>query len=194
MGRWRSGAQISGMAAQGPQRTGAVSTRQLGMSLIEVLVGVALMAAIAVGILPLFASAIRQNREGSKFTDLSNVARSTLEEYKRFDFNAPQLTLPAGAASITVNQYWDTTARQWAPLVDPANPPAVALWQRSIIVQQFASGDLLDNGRLDTPLDGNVSASRVQLKLVRVVVRPLWRATSTLGVPTPITVQLLKAT
>jgi prepilin-type N-terminal cleavage/methylation domain-containing protein len=168
-------------------------TSQAGMSLVEMLIGVALLAVIAVGILPLFASAIRQNREGGKYTDLSNVARSTLEEYQRFDFNAPQMTVPSGATSISIDQYWNASARRWAVLSDPANPPAGALWQRTVIVQQFTSGDLLDNGRLDTPLDGNVSAGSVQLKLVRVVVRPLWNQQRLLGVPTPITMQLIKA-
>jgi type II secretory pathway pseudopilin PulG len=172
----------------------APASREAGMSLVEVLIGVALLAVIAVGILPLFANSIRQNREGGKFTDLSNVARSTLEEYERLDFNAPQLSIPAGKTSSQLDQYWDATGRQWVAFAAPGSPPSSALWQRSVVVQQYASGDLLDNGNLDTPLDGGVSASEVQLKMVRVVVRPLWNAANkVLGVPTPVTLQLLKA-
>ena len=165
-----------------------------GMSLLEVLIGLALMATIAIAILPLFSRSVRQNRDGEKYTDLSNVARSTLEEYQQLDFNSPPLTIAPGSTSIVAIQYWDTTTRTWTTVADLSTAPKSALWGRTVTVKQYASGDLLDNGTLDTPLDGNSSALDVQLKMVSVTVRPLWGTNNpVLGAPTPVTLQLLKA-
>ena len=173
--------------------TSAMRCAEAGMSLLEVLIGLALMATIAIAILPLFSGSVRQNRDGEKYTDLGNVARSTLEEYQQLDFNAPPLTIAPGSTSTVAIQYWDTTTRKWTTVANLSTAPQSALWSRTITVQQYSSGDLLDNGTLDTPLDGNSSALDVQLKMVRVTVRPLWGNNPVLGVPTPVTLQLLKA-
>jgi prepilin-type N-terminal cleavage/methylation domain-containing protein len=165
--------------------------RQRGMSLIEVLVGVAIMMIIAMGLIPLFSRSIRQNREGANFTDLTNVARTTLEEYVRYDFNAPQLTLAPGKVDLTVQQYYDTTSAQWVAI--PATIPYTARFQRTIVVEQFTAGDLTDNGSLDDPLDGGVTKDAVQVKRIRVLVRPLWKFEAAFGRPTPVQVETLKA-
>lgn len=175
-----------------PARRPRHATRQGGMSLIEVLIAVLLMVVVALSLLPLFSRSIRQNREGGNLTDLTNVARSALEEHLQLDFNAPQLAIAVGSTERWTHQYWSAPQRRWLALADPANPPAGALWARSVQIQQFASGDLLDDGFLDDPLDGNAPADEIQLKLIRVIVRPLWRSTA-FGRPTPIALEVLKA-
>jgi prepilin-type N-terminal cleavage/methylation domain-containing protein len=169
-----------------------------GMSLVEVLVAVAIMALVALAILPLFTRAVRQNREGGNFTEVTNVARSALEEYLQLDFNAPRLTVADGQTILRRQDYWDPVNRRWEPY-DPAappfpieSPPVGVLWHRAIDVQQFTSGDLLEDGALDDPLDGSVSDERVQLKLIRVTVQPLWNSFAS-GRPSPIALEGLKA-
>ena len=170
------------------------SPRAAGMSLVEVLVAMLIISTIAIAILPLFTRSMRQNREGGNYTELTNVARSALEEYLQFDFNAPPLTIAAGTNELVLTQYLDPATQRWVAAL-----PANARYQRTIRVQQFSSGDLLDNGNLDTPLDGSATADLVQLKLVQVSVLPLWGRTGTgsdsglFGKRTPITLEVLKA-
>lgn len=166
--------------------------RVAGMSLIEVLIAVAIMMVIALGIIPLFTRAMRLNREGANFSDVTNVARTTLEEYLKLDFNSPQLTLAAGQTTLTTDQYWDATTRLWTA-VPVGGPPAGAIWERTISVQQFAAGDLTSDGSLDSPLDGSVTKDNVQLKRIRVAVRPLWQGTNVLGRPSPAALELIKS-
>jgi prepilin-type N-terminal cleavage/methylation domain-containing protein len=187
--RWTSGKR----AAREALAIASSRRKQSGMSLLEVLIGMALMATIAIAILPLFSRSLRQNREGEKYTDLGNIARSSLEEYDALDFNAAALTIAAGSTQSSLIQYWDGTTRRWITVADLATAPAGVRWARTILVQQYASGDLLDNGVLDSPLDGATSQLDVQLKLVTVTVRPMWTGSGFFGTPTPVTLQLLKA-
>jgi prepilin-type N-terminal cleavage/methylation domain-containing protein len=173
--------------------------RQRGMSLVEVLIAMLIISVIAIGIVPLFARSARQNREGSNYTVMTNVVRSSLEEYLQIALDSPQLTLAPGTSEKLTNQYLDPLTKQWVTFVAPTEPPSTSLYQRSIAVQQFTAGDLLDDGSLDNPLDGAASKQDVHIKLVRVSVRPLWgRAGSgggifgLLGKRTPIAIELMK--
>lgn len=172
--------------------------RQVGMSLVEVLIAVAIMAVVALAILPLFSRSIRMNREGGNLTEVTNVARSGLEEYLQLDFNAPQLTIPPGSNLLRREDYWDPSARRWMPF-DPGSPPfdieappAGILWHRAVEVQQFAAGDLTEDGFLDNPLDGAEPRENVQLKRIHVIVQPLWNAFA-MSRPTPISLEVIKA-
>ena len=172
------------------------SHKHSGMSLVEVLVAALIMVVVALGILPLFTRSIRQNREGANFTDLTNVARSALEEYLQMDFRAPKLTVPAGTDELVVQHYWDSAARQWLPLPADLNSlPGTARFERTIQVQQFASGDLILDGTLDDPLAGDAPADLVQLKRIRVMVRALTISGREFvaGRPTPVGLEVLKA-
>lgn len=170
-------------------------SREAGMSLIEVLVAVLIMTAIALGLLPLFTRSVRQNREGANYMNLTNVARSTLEGYLQLRFDDPLLTVPAGQDLLERNEYWDEGDSTWKPMVDAETLPVgkSVRWQRTIQVQQFSSGDFVDNGQLDNPLDGGFSPEFVQLKLVRVFVRPRWGADFAFGRPTPVALEIIKA-
>jgi type II secretory pathway pseudopilin PulG len=166
------------------------------MSLVEVLVAALIMVVVALGLIPLFARSMRQNREGANFMDLTNVARSALEEHLQMDFAAPRLTIPAGSDELVVQQYWDSATDQWLPLPADLNTlPATAEFERTIQIQQFASGDLILDGTLDDPLAGDVPADLVQLKRIRVMVRALTVAGReyVAGRPTPVALEVLKA-
>ena len=170
-------------------------SRAAGMSLIEVLVAVLIMVAIALGVLPLFTRSIRQNREGANYMNLTNVARSTLESYMQLGFDDPRLAVPVGENALERHEYWDEGDSTWKPMADAETLPAGknVRWQRTIEVQQFSAGDFVDNGQLDNPLDGGFSPEFVQLKVVRVFVRPRWRADFAFGRPTPVALEIVKA-
>jgi len=173
--------------------------RESGMSLVEVMIGVALMAVTALALLPLFTHGVGQNRDGARLSELANGARSALEEYARLDLDAAPLQVPTGATASVRDEWWDPAQRRWRqlPMGDDGSvsPPLAARWRRTIVVEQFAVSDLLADGALDTPLDGGAPAEQVQLKRVRVSVRPLWSAAwgSLLGAPTGVTLQLVRA-
>jgi prepilin-type N-terminal cleavage/methylation domain-containing protein len=173
-------------------RTARRSHEQAGMSLIEVLIAVLIMVVIAIGLLPLFNRSIRQNRDGSNYMELTNVARSTLEEYSQLDFNAQGLAVPAGQTMLLRHEYWSNAESRWLPLPDPNNPPATARWQRSVQIEQFTAGDLVEDRALDDPLDGDTPEEFVHLKRIRVTVRPRWTAFDIFGRPTPIALQVVK--
>ena len=169
--------------------------RAAGMSLIEVLVAALIMMAIALGLLPLFTRSIRQNREGANYMNLTNVARSTLEAYMQLGFDDPMLTVPVGENVLERHEYWDEKDSTWKPMVDAETLPVGknVRWQRTIEVQQFSAGDFVDDGELDNPLDGGFSPEFVQLKVVRVFVRPRWLADFAFGRPTPVALEIIKA-
>ena len=164
-----------------------------GMSLVEVLIAAAIMAIIALGLLPLFARSVRQNREGANYTEATNVARSTLEGYIALDFNAPALTLVGSATQLQTVQVYDIGLQRWVAVgTPPSDATKPHRYERTVIVEQFGSGDLLDDGDLDTPLKGSDPDSLVQLKRIRVIVRPLWKNNSILGRPSPVSLETLK--
>lgn len=190
------------------------SPAQRGMSLIEVLIAVLIMTVVALGIIPLFTRSIRQNREGGNYTNLTNVARSALEEVKGLDLNSPQLKIANASTVRNMYQYYDTATRTWfswdvagagtwqdlgglPTALDngalPAAPPSTAVWYRTITVEQFLSADLTDDGVLDHPLLGSTDAMDVHLKRIRVAVRPMWGAESIFGRPTPVSLEVIKA-
>lgn len=187
---------MSHAALPPPGRTASRSHEQRGMSLVEVLVAALIMVVVALGLIPLFTRSMRQNREGANFTDLTNVARSALEEYLQMDFGAPRLTIPAGSEELVVQHYWNAATEEWLPLpADLDTLPATARFERTIQVQQFASGDLILDGTLDDPLAGDAPADLVQLKRIRVMVRALTIAGREFvsGRPTPVALEVLKA-
>lgn len=176
---------------------------ELGMSLIEVLIAVAIMTVIALGIVPLFMRSIRQNREGANYTEVTNIARSALEELVRNDFNSPELTIDAGTVKET-RQVYDRTLQLWVnaslapnPLPDPTDWTKPHFFERRIKVEQFAGGDFIEDGYLDTPEPAGTNPTEVQIKRIRVMVLPVFGSTPgvgqfLLGSPNPTTLEAIK--
>jgi Tfp pilus assembly protein PilV len=169
----------------------AAQTRAAGMSLVEVLIAVLLMSTIALSLLPLFTRSIRQNREGANYTEVTNIARSTLDLYMQMDINSPMMQVPVGETVLERHEYWDETDRIWRVMANADALPADAVrWQRTVEIRQFTSTDAED-GTLDNPLDGAEDIENVHIKTVRVIVRPRWTMTM-LGRPQPFALEMFK--
>jgi type II secretory pathway pseudopilin PulG len=194
----RGGELAAGPGAGAARADGAEGARragEVGMSLVEVLIAVAIMMVIALSIIPLFVRAIRQNREGATYTEVTNVARSALEEMVRHDFNSPELTIDAGTQKRT-KQVYDRGLQRWvdstASLPAPSDPGKPHLYERWITVEQFHGGDFNDDGYLDTPLPAGTNPMQVQIKRIRVQVRPMLGPEIAFGRPAPTTLEIIK--
>ncbi|HET9765305.1 MAG TPA: prepilin-type N-terminal cleavage/methylation domain-containing protein [Thermoanaerobaculia bacterium] len=181
-------------ASAGPSRRRAA---ERGMSLIEVLVAVAIMTAIALGIIPLFVRSIRQNREGANYNDITNVARSALEEMVHHDFNSPDLTIDAGTSKRT-RQVFDRGLQRWVDSTSSIPAPSDAkkphIYERWITVEQFRGGDFHEDGYLDNPLPAGTSPLEVNIKRIRVMVRPLLGPEFAFGRRNNTTLEIIKTT
>lgn len=174
---------------------GAGSER--GFTMVEGLVATAILLVVAIGIIPLFASAILNNTRGSDSTLASNFSKTNVENLSQMPFTNVALTIPAGQTALTTNDWWKPGNGQ---INDPSQgwqagtPSAGTLntWTRSTMVQQYGLSDVLNNGALTTPLDGSTQANFVQLKMVTVNVQSS-KAGGILGNGERITVQAVKA-
>lgn len=154
-----------------------------GFSLIEVLIAAVIFLIIALGVLPLFATAIRSNLSGRDATDVSNLGKSQVEELLQVPFDSARLTVPAGQAWGCTAEYWSMVQKQWKPLPAPTTQCVTAnvalgnvaandsaLWIRTTQVRQFALGDMQSTGTVN-PLSGGAPAGSVHLKEIVVEVR-----------------------
>lgn len=168
-----------------------------GLSLIEVLVAVAIMAAVALGIIPLFMRSIRQNREGANYSDITNVARSALEEVVHHDFNAPELTIDAGTSRKT-RQVYDRGLQRWVDsttaIPAPSDVTKPHLYERWVTVEQFRGGDFNEDGYLDDPVPAGTNPMEVNIKRIRVMVRPLLGPEFAFGRRNNTTLEIIKTT
>lgn len=152
-----------------------------GFSVVEGLIAAGMLLLIAVGILPLFTQAIRNNYKGERTGTASNMARSTLERYLSDDFGSPQLTLPDGAEELVTQDYWtNATGSDATPEYAWRAVPAQVSWSRTTRVQQFQRSIALASspigavvvvpGPVSTgdPLPGGVSEAFLTSKLVEV--------------------------
>ncbi|MFP5288831.1 MAG: prepilin-type N-terminal cleavage/methylation domain-containing protein [Thermoanaerobaculia bacterium] len=137
-----------------------------GFSVIEVLIATAIFFIIAIGVLPLFTQAMANNVAGKESTEVSNFAKSRVEEMLQLPFNDERLTVPAGGNVLEIVEHWDNATHAWAP------GPAVdgSPWVRTTRVRQFGVNDLID-GFLDNPLPGSYPAEQIHLKEIEVEVR-----------------------
>jgi hypothetical protein len=162
------------------------SPRATGFSLIEVLIASALLMAITLGTLPLFTRALRDNRSGAESTEVSNIARSQVEELFQLPWDAPRLVLTAGDANggtvKVFGDFFSSADQRWKPCdaplpvdCDPANcvvPVAdPARWTRTTCIRQFSNDDVTDDGILSDgeALAFDATPSRIHLK--EIVVR-----------------------
>lgn len=166
-------------------RTPAAPPASAGFSLIEGLVAAALLLLVAIGVLPMFAQAIRSNATGQTTTMATNAVRSSFEDYLARGFNDPGLTVPNAANQRLRTEYWvnatDSSRRPfWIAGTGSAGDQApagwLATWRRTATVRQFqvASFEVTSDPlalipmTADTPLAGGVDPSFVQFKEVEV--------------------------
>ena len=138
-----------------------------GFSVVEVLIAAAIFLIIALGILPLFAQAIRNNMSGRDATDVSNLGKSHVEELLQVPFDA--LVVPATGTVGETKEFYSQLDKKWKSGTPPADDPA--LWLRTTRVRQYSMSDLLDDGVANNPLAGNTPVSQINFKEIEVEVR-----------------------
>ena len=144
-----------------------------GFSVVEALIAALILMFIALGLIPLFARALRDNTAGADATQASNHGRARLEEYQQLPFNNQDLTLAPGALAHGRDESWALGARDafgdddegWWP--GTPSDRGLVLWTRTTTVRQFGINDL-DDGRLTDPLPGGTQPAFVHLKEVEV--------------------------
>jgi type II secretory pathway pseudopilin PulG len=137
-----------------------------GFSVIEVLIATAIFFIIAMGLLPLFTQSMANNVAGREATEVSNFAKSRVEELLQLPFNDERMTIPAGGNVLETVEHWSVADEAWMP------GPAVdgSLWERTTRIRQFGVNDMLD-GFLDNPLPGGFDPDFIHLKEIEVEVR-----------------------
>jgi type II secretory pathway pseudopilin PulG len=134
-----------------------------GFSLIEGLIGAGILLIVMIGILPLFTRAIIDNTAGSDYTRVTQYSKSKIEDFAKSALNVGLYTIPGGSTSTTIDEYLDPVSQTWQPVSGPL--PVNVEWRRTSTLQQYGFTDLLDNGILDTPLDGAVPWDFRQLQV-----------------------------
>ena len=163
--------------------------RQLGLSIVEVMIAAALLLIIALGILPLFTRSIISNRQGLDSTEVSNLARSRLEEYLQLPFNDALMDVPGGATELVVAEHFSQNDREWIDGATPAGGDS-AIFTRTTTVRQYTIDSSQASG-LSAPLDGDALPLTIHLKEVEVTI--LGRAGGPLGPQKQITTRVYKA-
>lgn len=151
--------------------------RQAGLTVVELMIASLLILVTVLGVLPLFYRSTINNAMGEDSTQLSNHAKSRLEEYSRLPFDAPELTIADGQETLQTIEYWNreekrfTTDEPDEASIDGQNTRFV----RTTTIRQYSLGDLEEDGDLDNPLPGGTASSVVQLKEIRVLVESFVR-------------------
>jgi Tfp pilus assembly protein PilV len=151
---------------------------EAGFSLIEALIAAAILLIIALGLLPVFSRAINDNVTGNDATQATNGSRTELEELLQMPFNNQRVVVAGGQTKAETKDFYtrakadaSTGAYQIGDATEGWTADATGrgpvLWNRTTTVQQYGITDLND-GKLDTPLDGSTQANFVHLKQIQV--------------------------
>ncbi len=163
-----------------------------GFSLIEVLIASGILLVVALGVLPLFAQAIVNNRAGADYTQATNYAKSELERLYALPFSSPELAVTTGDQTERV-QYFSQYQKKWIAGAAPtADPP---LWTRTTTIRQYSLGGIVDldkDGTLDGPLSAGTPETFVHVKEIEVRVES-GRSGGPLGAGKRITLRVQKS-
>jgi hypothetical protein len=143
-----------------------------GFTLVESLIGAALLLLVMIGVLPLFTRAMIDNMAGADYTKIANMAKSRHEDFARAPFDGAAYNIPAGQTSTVIDEYWDMLSSSWQPTPSSGKLPNSAAWERTTTVTQYTFADALDNGVLDTPLDGGTAGEIMQAQVLVKSVNP----------------------
>lgn len=158
----------------------AVRRGEAGFSIIEALIAAAILLIIALGLLPVFSRAINDNVTGNDATQATNGSRTELEELLQMPFNNTRMVVAAGQTKTETKDLYtraktdpSTGSYQIGDATEgwtaDASGRGPVLWNRTTTVQQYGITDLND-GKLDTPLDGSTQANFVHLKQIQVLI------------------------
>jgi Tfp pilus assembly protein PilV len=156
----------------------AVRRGEAGFSIIEALIAAAILLIIALGLLPVFSRAINDNVTGNDATQATNGSRTELEELLQMPFNNQRVVVAGGQTKAETKDFYtrakadaSTGAYEIGDATEGWTADATGrgpvLWNRTTTVQQYGITDLND-GKLDTPLDGSTQANFVHLKQIQV--------------------------
>ncbi len=143
-----------------------------GMSLVEVLVALTILALALLGLMPLFVSAVKTAASANQLTNANTLVREKFEELAGYPRGDGRLAVPVGADTASFTNDLPNWYQPSTGLVNfGATQPAGAGWYaypyvRTYTVEQFAA-DLTT--RVTTPVAG---PAPYIAKLVTVNVRP----------------------
>lgn len=167
------------------------SPRQAGMSLIELMIAMALLAFVAIGILPMMMRALADNNRAWEATEASNFVQSELEPMLATPYDSPVLTVDPGTDERLSSWSWaegdagkvGDDNEGWA--LDPTGKGLV-FWTRNTYVHWYDVDDL------KTRLKGDEDPSQVNLKEIQVKVESI-RQGGSLGGGQELWIRVLKA-
>jgi prepilin-type N-terminal cleavage/methylation domain-containing protein len=171
-------------------RTGA------GFSLIEILIALAILAVVAVGVLPLFAKSMTNNVEGNQLTEVTNRSRLHVESLLSLPFDSPQLEVPAGETELETRQLYSANDERWYE-EDTFPNDQVPVYSRITRVRQFSVSAISEGDAEledDEALTGGTDPSAVHLKEIEVRVNSGPPSTLNLmGTRKTVTLRVLKS-
>lgn len=138
-----------------------------GLSLLELLIAMALLAVIAVGILPMMMRSLADSNRGWEATEVSNFALSQLEDQLATPFESPSLQVGSGLTENLSSLAWvegdphqvGDALEGWT---DDPTSKGTTMWRRNTYVRWYNMNDL------STPLDGDTEPTEVHLKEIQV--------------------------
>jgi type II secretory pathway pseudopilin PulG len=158
----------------------AAGRGEAGFSIIEALVAAAILLVIALGLLPVFSRSINDNVTGNDATQATNGSRTQIEELLQMPFNNQRLVVAGGKTEVQTKDYFtraksDSGADTYQIGSDgegwttdtSASGRGPVVWNRITTLHEYTISDL-DDGKLDTPLDGSTDPKFVHLKQIQV--------------------------
>ena len=124
--------------------TRAFCSSRRGFSLIEVMIASVLLLIVALGVLPLFTRSIVNNVAGGEYSEVSNLARSRAEQFRRLPFTSAEMTIDPGNDERLFEDYYSHETSEWIDGAPPDDDSDTVLWERTTIVRQYGVAALRD--------------------------------------------------
>jgi prepilin-type N-terminal cleavage/methylation domain-containing protein len=157
---------------------------QAGVTLVEVLVAITILALSLLALAPMFTGAVRTNASANQLTNANTLAREKLEELSGYPRNDTRLNVPAGA-----NAAGPTTASVGTGSVVAVNPACqndLPKWHKPVTGQTSTADTSPGAGWFQFPytrtytieqFEGNLTTRVVApnvyvVKLITVIVQP----------------------
>jgi prepilin-type N-terminal cleavage/methylation domain-containing protein len=107
-----------------------------GFTLLEVVIALSLLAALLIGVMPLFTNAMWNNVQGNELTEVTNRARTHLERLMAAPYDSELLTLPDGELELRTVDLWSGSEKRW---LEEASFPGgqLPVYSRITRVRQF---------------------------------------------------------
>lgn len=122
--------------------------RQRGMTLVEVLVALVILAVVTLSVIGLFSQSIALNASGMDYTTLNNIARNTLEELTSLAFTDSRISIDPGTFDpTTMSNIKDGTVD-----LGPGSPYTVTFQVRELRFEKTQEGSSWQQ-QLSTPVD-----------------------------------------